>query len=190
MHAEHGLDLPRRLQIEFSKTIQTIAEDTGTEISPEELWRAFQAVYMPENPSLQLLHHEVAEGDAGAEITARLLVDGEPVTITGAGNGPIAAFIDALERNLGLAVDVVDYAEHAMSAGHEASAAAYIELTDGHKTVRWGVGIDKSILTASLKAVVSAINHQRAGDAGARGLVVQTRARPAPVAAAPRTGGP
>jgi 2-isopropylmalate synthase len=191
MHAEHGLDLPRRLQIEFSKTIQTIAEDTGTEISPEELWRAFQAVYLPENPSLQLLHHDVAEGDAGAELTAHLLVDGEAVTVTGTGNGPIAAFIDALERNLGLAVDVVDYAEHAMSAGHEASAAAYVELTDGHKTVRWGVGIDKSILTASLKAVVSAINHQRAGDAGARELVgVQARARPVPVAAAPRTGGP
>jgi 2-isopropylmalate synthase len=162
MHAEHGLDLPRRLQIEFSKTIQTIAEDTGTEISPDELWNAFRAVYLPENPSIQLLHHEVSEGDRGAEITAHLLVDGERVVVTGAGNGPIAAFIDALERSLGLSVDVVDYAEHALSAGHEASAAAYVELTDGHKAVRWGVGIDKSISSASLKAVVSAINHHRA----------------------------
>jgi 2-isopropylmalate synthase len=162
MHAEHGLDLPRRLQIEFSKTIQTIAEDTGTEISPDELWNAFRAVYLPENPSIQLLHHEVSEGDRGAEITAHLLVDGERVVVTGAGNGPIAAFIDALERSLGLSVDVVDYAEHALSAGHEASAAAYVELTDGHKAVHWGVGIDKSISSASLKAVVSAINHHRA----------------------------
>ena len=162
MQAEHGLDLPRRLQIEFSKTIQTIAEDSGTEISPGELWNAFRRVYLPENPGLQLLHHEVTEGDQGAEITAHLLVDGEPVEVRGTGNGPIAAFVDALERCLGLSVDVIDYAEHALSAGHEASAAAYVELTDGRRAVRWGVGIDKSISSASLKAVVSAINHQRA----------------------------
>ncbi|MBV9356170.1 MAG: 2-isopropylmalate synthase [Chloroflexi bacterium] len=162
MHAEHGLELPRRLQIEFSKTIQTITEDTGTEISPAALWNAFKSVYMPENPGLQLLHYEVNEGDQGAELTAHLLRDGTPLTVSGSGNGPIAAFIDALERHLGLAVDVVDYAEHALSAGHEASAAAFVELTDGARDVRWGVGIDQSILSASLKAVVSAINHQSA----------------------------
>ena len=162
MHAEHGLDLPRRLQIEFSKTIQTIAEDTGTEISPDELWTAFRRVYMPDSPSLQLLHHEVTEGDRGAELTAHLLLDGEPREVKGTGNGPIAAFIDALERDLGLAVDVVDYAEHALSAGHEASAAAYVELSDGRRVVRWGVGIDKSISSAGLKAVISALNHHRA----------------------------
>ena len=162
MHAEHGLELPRRLQIEFSKTIQTITEDSGTEISPDHLWAAFRSVYLPDNPSLQLQHHEVSEGDRGAEITATLLVEGESVTITGTGNGPIAAFVDALERNLGLAVDVVDYAEHALGAGHEASAAAYVELTDGMRAVRWGVGIDKSISSAGLKAVLSAVNHHRA----------------------------
>jgi 2-isopropylmalate synthase len=160
MHAEHGLDLPRRLQIEFSKTIQTITEDTGTEISPDELWKAFSSVYMPEDAGLQLLRHELAQEADVARITAHLLVDGSPVEVTGSGNGPIAAFIDALERSLGLAFDVVDYTEHAMSAGHEASAAAYVELTDGAKSVRWGVGIDASILSASLKAVVSAINNQ------------------------------
>ncbi|MFL5438817.1 MAG: 2-isopropylmalate synthase [Myxococcales bacterium] len=162
MKAEHGLDLPRRLQIEFSKTIQSIAEDTGTEISPAELWSAFKTVYLPERPGLQLLNHEVTEGDRGAQLKAQLVLDGEPLMVEGTGNGPIAAFIDALERGLGLSVDVVDYAEHAMSAGHGASAAAYVELTDGHKTVRWGVGIDNSISSASLKAVVSALNHHRA----------------------------
>jgi 2-isopropylmalate synthase len=162
MHAEHGLDLPRRLQIEFSKKIQHIAEDAGTEISPSELWSTFRSVYMPENAPLQLLHHEVTEGNTGAQLTAQLLVDGESVEVQGTGNGPIAALIDGLERSLGVAVDVVDYAEHALSAGHEASAAAYVELTDGAKSVRWGVGIDKSISSASLKAVISAINHQRA----------------------------
>jgi 2-isopropylmalate synthase len=162
MHAEHGLELPRRLQIEFSKTIQTITEDTGTEISPDQLWTAFRSAYMPENPSLQLLHHEVTEGAAGAELVAHLLLEGEPIEVRGTGNGPIAAFVDALERSLGLSVDVADYAEHALSAGHEASAAAYVELTDGQRSVRWGVGIDKSISSAGLKAVVSAINHHRA----------------------------
>jgi 2-isopropylmalate synthase len=165
MHAEHGLELPRRLQIEFSRTIQTIAEDTGSEISPDELWSAFRSMYLPEDASLRLLNHSVTEGDRGAELTASLLLDGEQVTVQGTGNGPIAAFIDALERSLGLAVDVADYAEHAMSAGHEASAAAYVELTDGKKAVKWGVGIDKSISSASLKAVVSAINHHRASGA-------------------------
>ncbi len=114
------------------------------------------------DPGLQLLHYEVNEGDEGAELTAHLLRDGAAITITGSGNGPIAAFVDALERHLGLAVDVVDYAEHALGAGHEASAAAFVELTDGARDVRWGVGIDQSILSASLKAVVSAINHQAA----------------------------
>jgi len=167
MSAEHGLDLPRRLQIEFSKTIQTIAEDSGTEISPDALWTAFRAVYLPENAGLQLLHHEVTEGMEGAEITAHLLVNGETVEVKGMGNGPIAAFVDALERSLGLSIDVVDYAEHALSAGHEASAAAYVELTDGARAVRWGVGIDKSISSAGLKAVISAVNHHKMAATGA-----------------------
>ena len=162
MHAEHGLDLPRRLQIEFAKTIQNIAEDNGTEISPAELWSAFKTVYLPELPGLQLLNHEITEGDHGAQLKAQLVVDGKPLMVEGTGNGPIAAFIDALERSLGLSVDVVYNAEHAMSAGHGASAAAYVELTDGNKMVRWGVGIDNSISSASLKAVVSALNHHRA----------------------------
>src|SRR4029077_4847397 len=125
----------------------------------------FKRVYMPENPGLQLLHHEVTEGSTGAQISAHLLVGGEPVHVEGSGNGPIAAFVDALERSLGLSIDVVDYAEHALSAGHEASAAAYVELTGGHRAVRWGVGIDKSISSAGLKAVISAVNHHKMANA-------------------------
>jgi 2-isopropylmalate synthase len=164
MQTEHGLQLPRRLQIEFSKTIQHIAEDTGTEITPEALWDAFRSVYLPENPSIELLHHDVVEGDASAQITASLRVDGEPVTVQGSGSGPIAAFVDALNRQLGLDCDVVDYAEHAISAGREAAAAAYVALQVGDE-VHWGVGIDRSILSASLQAVVSAINHHRRAQA-------------------------
>jgi 2-isopropylmalate synthase len=160
MKAEHGFDLPRRLQIEFSRAIQTITEDTGTEISPTEMWVRFSEEYLPESPSLALVSHEVTTTDAGATVTARLMVDGEPVTVTGAGNGPIAAFVHALQKDLTIDVEVIDYAEHAITAGSDASAAAYVEArsADG---IRWGVGLDGSILAASLKAVLCAVNRLR-----------------------------
>src|SRR3954468_11726532 len=160
MKAEHGLDLPRRLQIELSKTIQTITEDTGTEIQPTEMWARFSEEYLPESPSITLVGHEVTTGDAGATVTAQLMVEGEPVTVTGAGNGPIAAFVHALQKDLTIDVEVVDYAEHAITAGSDALAAAYVEVRseDG---IRWGVGLDSSILAASLKAVLGAVNRLR-----------------------------
>ena len=96
MKAEHGFDLPRRLQIEFSKTIQAITEDTGTEISPGELWTTFEREYLPAEPAVTLIsHEETSSSGAGSTITAQLLVDGEHRTITGKGNGPIAAFVHA-----------------------------------------------------------------------------------------------
>jgi 2-isopropylmalate synthase len=156
MKTEHGLELPRRLQIEFSKSIQHITEDSGTEISPHEMWAAFQREYLPERPSLQLLSHESSTGDAGAKVTAQLLVDGEHRTVRGEGNGPIAAFVHALSRDLGLVIEVVDYSEHAVSAGTDATAVAYVELQDESGNIRWGVGMDESILSASLKGVLSA----------------------------------
>jgi len=158
MKAEHGMDLPRRLQVEFSKTIQTITEDSGTEISPGEMWMAFVGEYMPEHARIELLSYEATTGDQGARITAQLLVDGEHRTVTGEGNGPIAAFVHALRAGLGTDVEVVDYAEHAVSAGTDATAAAYVEARRDDGTVRWGVGMDESILTASLRALLSAVN--------------------------------
>src|SRR4051794_19703850 len=160
MKAEHGFDLPRRLQIEFSRAIQTITEDTGTEISPTEMWARFSEEYLPESPSITLADHAVTTSDAGATVTAQLMVEGEHVTVTGAGNGPIAAFVHALQKGLAIDVEVVDYAEHAITAGSDASAAAYVEARseDG---IRWGVGLDGSILAASLKAVLGAVNRLR-----------------------------
>ena len=191
MQAEYGLDLPRRLQIEFSRTIQTITEDTGTEIAPDELWSAFRAVYLPDDAPIRLLHHEMAEGDSSATITSHMLIDGEPVTVSGRGNGPIAAFVDALRSGLGLEFDLVDYTEHAVSAGHEANAAAYVELKDSSGAVRWGVGIDHSILSASLLAVVSAINHLGRGASLSPTFLGATVARrPVAAGAEPRPGGP
>ena len=166
MKAEHGLDLPRRLQIELSRTIQTITEDTGTEISPAELWSTFEREYLPEDPGVQLLSHEMTTSDDGSTVTAQLLVDGEHRTVSGRGNGPIAAFVHAVQSDLGLDVEVVDYAEHAVTAGADASAVAYVEAR-GADGIRWGIGMDPSITTASLRAVVGAVNRLRAAVADA-----------------------
>jgi 2-isopropylmalate synthase len=158
MKAEHGLDLPRRLQVELSSQVQHITEDTGTEILPAELWGAFKESYLPDSPRIALRTYETTTTQEGAAVTAQLVVDGEPRTITASGNGPIAAFVHALRSGLGIEVEVLDYAEHAVSAGEEATAAAYVEMRDGDGTVRWGVGLDESILTASLKAVLCGVN--------------------------------
>jgi 2-isopropylmalate synthase len=163
MKAEHGFDLPRRLQIEFSKTIQAITEDTGTEITPAAMWSAFEAEYLPAEPVMQLLGHEVTtSSETGiATVTAQILVGGEHITVTGQGNGPIAAFVQGLRDGLTMDLDVVDYSEHATGKGSDATAVAYVEAIDGDGTPRWGVGIHPSILTASLRAVLAAAERQR-----------------------------
>ena len=147
--------------IELSKTVQTITEDTGTEISPADLWATFQEQYLPMSPGVQLLsHEETTSSEEGSRVTAQLLVDGEHRTISGRGNGPIAAFVHAIQSDLGVELEVVDYAEHAVSAGTDATAVAYVEAR-GADVVTWGVGMDESINSASLKAVVSAFNRVR-----------------------------
>ena len=162
MKAEHGLELPRRLQIEFSKTIQTITEDTGTEIQPGELWSTFERTYLDPAGAVQLRSHETTTGGSSSTVTAQLTVDGEHRTVHGEGTGPLAAFVAALQADLGIDLEVVDYSEHAVSAGTDATAVAYVETQGPDGEVRWGVGMDESILTASLRAVVSAANRHRA----------------------------
>jgi 2-isopropylmalate synthase len=159
MKAEHGFDLPRRLQIEFSKTIQTITEDSGTEISPKDMWQAFENQYL--RGDWQLDTHEEVSDNGKTEITAKLSVAGKPRTLTGHGNGPIAAFVDGLRNSLGVEIDVVDYAEHALGQGADAGAVAYVETVDGDGTTRWGVGVHSNIVTASLRAVLSALARRR-----------------------------
>ena len=163
MKAEHGFDLPRRLQIEFSRTIQTISEDTGTEISPVRMWEAFENEYFhsPVDGSVELISHETTTGSSGANVTAQLTVNGEHRTVVGQGNGPIDAFIAALQADLGVDLDVTDYSEHAVGTGSDATAVAYVETQSGDGTILWGVGRHESILTASLRAIVSAVNRRR-----------------------------
>jgi 2-isopropylmalate synthase len=157
LKAEHKLDLPRRAQIEFSRVIQERTDAQGGEMTGDEIWQVFQAEYLDREAPLKLnsVHTSSAAGEKDA-LTVKVYEDGEPHTLEGQGNGPIAAFVDALAV-LGYDVRVLDYHEHALSAGGDAVAAAYLECTVGDK-VLWGVGIDANIVTASLKAVLSAVN--------------------------------
>jgi 2-isopropylmalate synthase len=158
MKAEHGLDLPRRLQIEFSRVVQSVTDSEGGEVSPAAMWTYFSDEYLERSEPLQLIKSrmDTQEEDDLDRIAVKLLVQGEEQTVRGTGNGPVAAFCDAL-ASIGIDVRVLDYVEHALSAGGDARAAAYLECAiEG--TVAWGVGVDSSITTASLKAVVSAVN--------------------------------
>jgi 2-isopropylmalate synthase len=159
MKADHGLVLPRRLQIEFSQAIQRITDGEGGEVSSKEMWDAFADEYLGPIRPLERIRQKVigSEVDGGIDvIEATVKLDGVETEIRGEGNGPLAAFVDAL-GTVGIDVSVLDYSEHAMSAGEEAAAAAYVEASVGGRTV-WGVGIATSITTASLRAVVSAVN--------------------------------
>jgi 2-isopropylmalate synthase len=163
MKTEHQMDLPRRLQIEFSGVVQRGVDQDGGEVAPAELWSRFQDEYLPDPTRawgrfelVNVVTDSTVDGASTIEATVR---DGEEsLTLTGTGNGPIAAFVDALSTVEGTPdVRVLDYAEHALSAGGDARAAAYVECAVGDR-VLWGVGVDPSIVTASIKAIVSAVN--------------------------------
>jgi 2-isopropylmalate synthase len=159
MKFEHGLDLPRRLQIEFSSVIQKLTEASGTEITADQIWSAFERTYLTTQEPLGLIGHPVittASDTGDATIEAHVKLASGPRWVKGQGNGPIAAFVDAL-RGAGIAIEITDYSEHALSEGADARAAAYVEARVGGRT-RWGVGLDANIMTASLRAVVSAVN--------------------------------
>jgi 2-isopropylmalate synthase len=163
MDTEHGLDLPRSLQVEFSKTVQAITEDSGTVIQPGEMWEVFEATYMPEEAGIRILTSEMTTGGGRTTVTAQLLVDGRPTTVLGEGNGPIDALIAGLRSELGIVFEVKDYSEHALTSGSGASAVAYVEAEGADGTTWWGVGMDSSILDASLAAVISAANRAPRG---------------------------
>jgi len=156
MKNEHGMDLPRRLQIEFSRCIKIITEGSGTEISAEEMWDAFAAEYLPAVTRTRLAGYETSSTADGVGLSADLAVGGATLSISGRGNGPISALVHALRQDLGIEVEVLDYAEHALGAGEEATAVAYVEIRSNGE-VRWGVGMDPNITTASMKAVLSAL---------------------------------
>ncbi|MDE3065015.1 MAG: 2-isopropylmalate synthase [Acidobacteriota bacterium] len=161
LHQEHGLDLPRSMQVEFSKRVQELTEASGTEISPAEIWEVFTTTYQPENPTIQLLSSEVSADQHLTRIFAQLIVNSQHVTVKGEGNGPIDALMAGLRDELGVDFTVRDYHEHALTAGSAASAVAYVEAEGADGATWWGVGMSSSILDASLEAVVSAANRRR-----------------------------
>jgi len=178
LKADHALDLPRKLQIEFSAVVQAKTDAEGGEVTSDEIWTIFQDEYLPAPVTrpedkwgrFELMSTRTASDMTGeTTLEVRLRVGDEVQAAKGAGNGPIAAFLGIMATE-GIDVKLYDYVEHALSAGGDALAAAYVELNVNGKRL-WGVGIDADISTASLKAVVSAVNRAVRSEAGDRELV-------------------
>ncbi len=161
MKSEHKLDLPRRLQIEFSRVVQERTDGEGGEMTSEAIWDSFQREYLNRLTPLQLdsVHTSSAAGEKD-QLTVNVFVEGDLRELRGSGNGPIAAFVEAINALPDdFDVRVLDYHEHALSSGGDAIAAAYVECAVGDE-ILWGVGLDANIVTASLKAVISAVNRR------------------------------
>ena len=158
LEKEHGIELPRRLQIEFSKVVQAIADGEGVELAADRLWSAFETEYLDGNGRYGFIEHKAKSDHEEQDVSAKITVDGKLKTIQGHGNGPIDGFVDAIRKESGLQFDVSDYREHTLGMGSNASAIAYVELRLADGSSLFGVGIDKNIVVASLKAVLSGVN--------------------------------
>lgn len=162
MRQEHNLDLPRRLQIEFSGVVQGFTDNEGGEIEPRRMWDIFASEYLAgqqAGPAVTLESYATSTVDGKVEATTVVTIDGTRHTLASVGNGPIDAYVNALQ-SVHVGVRVLDYHEHALSAGGDAQAAAYVECEIGDRTV-WGVGLDSNIVIASVRAVTSAVNRVR-----------------------------
>lgn len=173
LERDRGLYLPRRQQVEFSQIVQGIVEQTGRELSSDEIGEVFEREYLAGDGDFSLREHRegeaaVDDGKHGRSVSALVSHGGVDHAVRGHGNGPIDAFVDGISRHFGLAVRVSDYREHAVGQGADAVAVAYVELVCGEAEAFFGVGRDSDIVTASLQAVVSAVNRaaqRRAADA-------------------------
>lgn len=161
MEQDHGLELPRRLQIEFSQVIQALSEDSGGEVDSRSIWRTFSDTYLGTDGPLVFIDHLTRpEGEASGlrEIDAKIMVDRTERRVTGTGNGPIDAYVHALRDQLALEFRVVDYHQHATSHDSAARSACYVEIQTGGNATVYGVALHENIVTASLMAVTSAVN--------------------------------
>jgi 2-isopropylmalate synthase len=156
LEAEYGLELPRRLQIEFSQAVQAVMDDSGKELSAAQIWQIFEAEYsLGEDAGARLSNPSISQGSDGVvTLVSELALDGRILLVEGRGEGPIDAFVDGLNSGLGAGIRVLDYHEHAIGSGANAQAVAYLELRVGDGVTLFGVGMDSSIVTASLKAIV------------------------------------
>ena len=162
LEKDHGLSMPRRLQIEFSQVIQKIADESGKEISPSDIWDNFQETYLNSSGRYEFIEHHInsssnKDGTQSDEITIDLKHNTDVVTIEGCGNGPIDAMIDAIKKSFNLEIKISDYHQHAISSGSDAKAVAYSELILANKSV-WGVGMHQNTVIAGLLSVISGLN--------------------------------
>ena len=162
LEKDHGLSMPRRLQIEFSQVIQKIADESGKEISPSDVWDNFQTTYLNESGSYEFVDHNInskanKDGSQTDEIEINLKVNDKIISITGTGNGPIDAMVNSIKDYLKLDIKISDYHQHAISAGSDAKAVAYSELLLNGKSV-WGVGIHQNTVIAGFESVISGLN--------------------------------
>ncbi len=157
LQSSYGLDLPRGLQVEFAQKVQAITDAEGGELTAADLYEVFRANYLAVADPYELISYRHEADESDDRLTAQLRGGAEALELEGTGNGPIAALVHGFSETLGFPIRVLDYSEHAMSGGEDATAAAYVEAdVDGEPV--WGVGIHASIVTASLRAVVNAVN--------------------------------
>jgi len=160
LESEYGLELPRRLQIEFSQVVQAVMDGDGKELSAVDIWGIFEREYAIGDSARADVQHPttVEQADGTVRLTADATIAGRRLRVAGVGTGPIDAFVDGLGQCSGTRVRVLDYHEHAIGSGADARAVAYLELRIGDAQTRFGVGIDTNIVSASLKAIASAMN--------------------------------
>jgi 2-isopropylmalate synthase len=162
METRHHLALPRGLQIDFARNVQVIADARGGELTADELLVEFHRQYLDITRPYQIISYTHSSGEHD-QITAQVAIDGRLTELHGSGNGPIAALVEAIDRHLGIPIQILDYHEHAMASGADATAAAYVEADINDEAV-WGASVHPSIVTASLHAITNAINRRLADD--------------------------
>jgi len=166
METDYGIRMPRNLQIEFSNVVQSVADETGKEIASQMIWDSFEREYLANDAPFEFVDHRTASDTHASEVRTIMAVvrrDGEELSISGRGNGPIDAYVNALKEEAGVELQVTDYSEHAVGEGADATAVAYVETRTGDGERLFGVGRHPNIVTASLKAVTCAVNraHRR-----------------------------
>ncbi len=161
LQSEYGIDLPRRMQIEFSQVVQQVMDTTGKEMTADDIWNIFDAEYVSKKAPYKYVAHKLAEDSSkpdAVEVHAEVVIDGDAHKAKGMGNGPIDAFVAAIASELHAPVKVMDYHEHAIGQGANATAITYIEMRVGDGPSLHGVGMDSNIVTASFKAILSGLN--------------------------------
>jgi 2-isopropylmalate synthase len=160
LERDYGVRLPRKMQIDFSRVIQKISDESGSEIRPAEIWSAFEAEYIHRSSPYCCTQYSESSSAGTVTITATVKVGSVEHAITGQGNGPIDAFVAAINHEFGLGLRVADYQEQSISEGASGTAMAFIEMQFGASAPVFGVGMNPNIVTASLEAILCAMNRR------------------------------